>query len=107
MFEPVIRTVDATHGMWVGALSGSADTAAAMAHQAAKEGHDYAGPVGGMVGGALGWAYGSIVGMWMGALQGTMVGAKHYTTKDSQPVTPTPPMTPEPPPPPPEPLGSI
>jgi phage tail tape-measure protein len=69
--------------MYVGAISGCADTAAMVAQRGATECEKYAGPMGSAVGGALGWAYGSIAGLWMGALLGTILGANHYATKET------------------------
>lgn len=89
MFEPMLKCMDAAHGMVVGALSGCADTATSMAHQGAKEGHSYGGPAYGAIGGAWGWAYGGILGLWTGALQGSCRGAKDYFEKD-EPLKPTP-----------------
>ena len=103
MFEPLIRALDSTQGMWVGAASGLTNVAAQMAQQGAKEGHDYAGPGGAMMMGAVGWAYGSVIGLMMGAMHGSIVGAKHYMEKPSealvpaQDVTPHQPVTPPPP----------
>lgn len=94
MFEPIIRSMDAMHGIWVGAHAGSTNVGATMAQQGAKEGEEYAGPVGGMMGGALGWAYGSVVGLWMGALQGSILGAKHYMT-DEPPAASSHPRSPK------------
>ena len=94
MFEPLIRSLDSTQGMWVGAASGLTNVAAQMAQQGAKEGHDYAGPGGAMLLGAVGWAYGSVIGLVMGAMHGSVVGAKHYMETPSEPETPSRPLTP-------------
>ena len=87
MFEFMNRSVDSTRGMWVGAFSGCAETAALLAQRGAEEGQNYAGPAGGVFGGAVGWAYGSIAGLCIGAFLGTMRGADYYAAKESPAAT--------------------